>query len=93
MYGRGLAIQADGRIAVSGIVETTDHSYADFGVARFNSDGSPDTTFGSDGTGFVLTDFFGGKDYPWGGLALQADGRIVVVGEADFQIGLARYMP
>ncbi len=97
VYGRGLAIQADGRIAVSGIVETTDFSYADFGVARFNSDGSPDSSFGPDGTGFVVTDFYGAKDYAWGGLAMQADGRIVVVGgtgaAGSQDIELARYMP
>ncbi len=69
-------------------------SEIDFAVARFNSQGTLDTTFGPDGTGIVLTDFHGGKDYAWGGLALQADGRIVVVGEANSnQIGLARYMP
>ncbi len=93
LYGHGLAIQADGRIAVSGYVETVDFTYADFAVARFNSQGTPDTTFGVDGTGILLTDFYGGKDYAWGGLALQADGRIVVVGQASTQIGLTRYMP
>jgi uncharacterized delta-60 repeat protein len=94
LYGHGLAIQGDGRIAVSGYVETVDFTYADFAVARFNSQGTLDTTFGPDGTGIVLTDFYGGKDYAWGGLALQADGRMVVVGEANSnQIGLARYMP
>jgi uncharacterized delta-60 repeat protein len=94
LYGHGLAIQGDGRIAVSGYVETVDFTYADFAVARFNSQGTLDTTFGPDGTGIVLTDLYGGKDYAWGGLALQADGRIVVVGEANSnQIGLARYMP
>lgn len=71
-----------------------DFTYADFAVARFNSDGSPDTTFGPAGTGIVLTDFFGEKDHGWGG-ALQADGRIVVVGEANGfnYIGFVRYMP
>ncbi len=95
-YEQGLAIQPDGRIVASGYVETSDFSFADFAVARFNADGTLDTTFGSDGTGIVLTDFYGGKDYAWGGLALQADGRIVVVGGANpspQQIALARYMP
>jgi len=43
----------------------------------------------------VLTDFYGEKDRGWGGLALQADGRIVLVGEANRfgYIGLVRYMP
>jgi uncharacterized delta-60 repeat protein len=94
-YGHGLAIQADGRITASSIVESTDFNYADFAVARFNSDGTPDITFGSNGTGIVVTDFYGEKDHAWGGLALQADGRIVVVGSANnfHNIALARYMP
>jgi hypothetical protein len=74
-------------------VETVDFTYSDFAVGRFNSNGTPDTTFGSDGTGIVLTDFYGFKDHAWGGLALQSDGRIVVAGQASAQIALARYMP
>lgn len=94
LYGHGLAIQPDGKITASGYVETADFAYADFSVARFNSDGSLDTTFGPAGTGIVVTDFYGDKDHAWGGLALQADGRIVVVGGAGNQyVGLARYMP
>jgi uncharacterized delta-60 repeat protein len=93
--GHGLTIQPDGRIAASGSVETADFSYADFGVVRFNSDGTLDTTFGAGGTGIVVTDFYGDRDHA-GGLVLQADGRIVAVGGANpipQQIALARYMP
>jgi uncharacterized delta-60 repeat protein len=53
-----------------------------FGVARCNSDGSLDTTFG-DGTGIVLTtaykDFYASSDVPFS-MAVQADGKIVLVG-------------
>lgn len=95
-YGHGLAIQADGRIVASGYVELPLGAYADFAVARFNVDGTPDTSFGASGTGIVLTDFYGDNDHAWGGLSLQADGRMVVVGGAyplPQQIALARYMP
>ena len=92
--GHGLAIQPDGRIAFSGIVETGINDNGDFAVGRLNSNGTLDTTFGSDGTGIVLTDFYAGNDHAWAGLVLQADGRIVVGGQANFnQLGLARYMP
>jgi hypothetical protein len=77
----------------SGYVETSANTNGDFAVGRFNSNGTPDTTFGSDGTGIVLTDFYGGNDHAWGGLARQADGGIVVVGQVSTQLGLARYMP
>ena len=95
-FGHGLAIQADGRIVASGHVELPLGAYADFAVARFNVDGTLDTTFGTGGSGIVLTDFYGDNDHAWGGLALQADGRIVAVGGAypiPQQIALARYMP
>jgi uncharacterized delta-60 repeat protein len=94
LYGHGLAIQPDGKLVASGYVETSDFNYADFAVVRFNPNGAPDTSFGSDGSGIVLTDFYGGKDHAWGGLAFQTDGRMVVVGEGNSnQIGLARYLP
>jgi uncharacterized delta-60 repeat protein len=95
LYGRGLAIQPDGKIVGSGYVETADFLHADFAVVRFNVDGTLDTTFGPGGTGIVLTDFYGERDHAWGGLGLQPDGRIVTVGAANtfHQIGLTRYMP
>ncbi|MCI0552868.1 MAG: DUF5050 domain-containing protein, partial [Anaerolineae bacterium] len=77
-----LAIQADGRIVVAG--ETS----SDFALARYNADGSPDAGFGSNG--LVTTDFAASGDVAHS-LAIQADGRIVVVGESDEDFALARY--
>ncbi|MCL5289359.1 MAG: hypothetical protein M1453_15360 [Acidobacteria bacterium] len=90
-----VALQVDGKILVGGYLENINDNYADFLVARFNSDGSSDTTFGSAGSGIVLTDFNGLRDYAWGGAVLQPDGRIVAVGGADMPnlIALARYLP
>ena len=92
-YEHGLAIQPDGRIVFSGIVETAPNTNGDFAVGRLNINGTLDTTFGSAGTGIVVTDFYVTNDHAWGGLARQVDGRIVVVGQASTQIGLARFMP
>jgi uncharacterized delta-60 repeat protein len=78
-----VAIQPDGRIVAVGIAN------GDFGVARYNSDGSLDSGFGSGG--LVTTDF-GGFDQA-NGVALQSDGKIVVVGILQAAIGLARYNP
>jgi uncharacterized delta-60 repeat protein len=48
--GMAMAVQADGKIVLAGITHPanapTSYSIA-FGVARYNPDGSPDTTFGS----------------------------------------------
>jgi uncharacterized delta-60 repeat protein len=84
-----VAVQADGRIVVAG--RATVSGNQDFALARYNSDGSLDTTF--DGDGRVTTDFAGATDQGFA-MAIQGDGRIVVAGPAvlpanDF--ALARY--
>ncbi len=73
-------------------------SPSDFALARYNPDGTLDTTFGPDGTGKVLTDFNGTGDHARG-LALQSDGKLVLAGNsANCTTGtdtfaLARYNP
>ncbi|MQA74191.1 MAG: hypothetical protein GEU88_07620 [Solirubrobacterales bacterium] len=66
-----LAIQADGRIIVAG------SSGGDFAILRYSADGSLDPSFGGDGA--VGVDF-GGTDGA-ADVTLQADGKIVAVGE------------
>lgn len=51
----------------------------DFALARYNSDGSLDETFGEKGK--VTTDFFGEND-AINSIALQADGKIIAAGAA-----------
>ena len=82
-----VAVQADGRIVVAGV------SGSDFAVARYNADGSPDTTFDSDGK---LTTDFSGLDDQAADVAVQGDGKIVVTGYSTVRTGnenfaLARY--
>jgi uncharacterized delta-60 repeat protein len=90
-------IQPDGKIIAAGTVQTNsvveNFPFLDFGLARYNSDGSLDQTFGSNGK--INTDFFGGGDVVSGAL-LQPDGKIVVGGSAtntsgDLDFALARY--
>jgi uncharacterized delta-60 repeat protein len=71
----GVAIQADGKIVATGY--TVSGTY-EFALARYNTDGSLDTSF--DGDGKVTTDFAGGVDQAFGGVAIQADGKIVAAG-------------
>src|SRR5437588_4898228 len=56
-FAHDVAIQSDGKIVVVG------GYLADFVVARYNPNGSPDVTFGF-GTGKVRTDL-GGEEYAW----------------------------
>jgi uncharacterized delta-60 repeat protein len=67
-------IQAVSDIAVQ------DPAYVWFGLARYNSDGSLDTTFGNGGT--VTTKVASGGD-ALNSLALESDGRIVAAGGAQ----------
>ena len=75
--GGGVLVQADGKIVVAGFAFNGPND--DFALARYNADGTLDTTFDDDGK--VLTDFAGGNDQAVRVLQ-QADGRYLVVGTA-----------
>jgi uncharacterized delta-60 repeat protein len=88
LVGAGaIAIQPDGEIVV--LCSSSYRSLSQVALARFNSDGTVDQTFGQDGT--VAVGFFAFA------LTIQPDGRIVAAGSAgnsehpDF--ALSRYMP
>ncbi|HVF67638.1 MAG TPA: hypothetical protein VM914_08240, partial [Pyrinomonadaceae bacterium] len=77
--GYAMAIQTDGRIVVGGYAVDLANGDKEFALVRYNYNGTLDTTFGG-GTGKVVTDFNGTSDRIWG-ITLQADGKIVAVGE------------
>ena len=83
-----VAIQADGKIVVVGGSDARAGGAPDFALVRYTVGGSLDQTFSGDGT--QLTDFGGGSDAA-ADVAVQPDGRIVVVGSAGGNFGLARY--
>lgn len=90
-----LAIQADGKILVAGVLYNGNGFNLDFALVRYNPDGSLDNGFGSNG--IVITDFSGGREDQIQSVLLQPDGRIVVAGWSfngtDYDFVLARYMP
>jgi uncharacterized delta-60 repeat protein len=73
-----VAIQADGKIVVAGVVAHVYRTEADFAVVRLRRNGTLDRTFSRDG---LATVNLAGKreDIAWS-LAIQRDGRIVVAG-------------
>jgi len=111
-----IAVQSNGKIVVAGTITsallttvsggiTVANNQAGFGLVRYNSNGSVDTTFNPGGGlgsgGGVITGF--GSSFPAGSafaLAIQSNGEIVVAGQAgigtnDFftssSFALARY--
>lgn len=75
-----MALQPDGKIVLAGSAfKVTNVVQSDFAVARYNNDGSLDSTFGIGGK--VTTDIFGEIDGAEA-VAIQPDGRIVAVGSA-----------
>lgn len=71
-----VAVQDDGKIVAVG--DTSDAGGdKDFLIVRLDGDGTLDATFGTGGK--VVTDFFGFDDVARG-LAVQDDGKLVVVG-------------
>ena len=84
---KALAVQPDGKIVMAGTSSDGALSSFKFAVARYNPDGSLDSTFGAGGK---VTTSFGGFTRAFA-LALQPDGKIVVAGQALSQVALARY--
>ncbi|MBP6833776.1 MAG: hypothetical protein KA978_23520 [Deltaproteobacteria bacterium] len=85
---RGIVVQSTGKIVVAATVEhagATDARDRDIALARFNADGTRDTSFGTDGV--VTLDLSAGEvvgtgyvaDSAWG-LSVYSDGRLLVSG-------------
>jgi uncharacterized delta-60 repeat protein len=73
-----LAVQSDGRVVAAGQLLAHTASAGEFGLVRLDQAGSLDPTFGGDGR--VRTSFKGSIANAYG-IALQSDGKIVVVGD------------
>ncbi len=84
-----VALQPDGKIVVAGRI-FNDATGNDFVVARYNPDGSFDSTFGSNGA--AIADF-GGLPEIATSVAIQPDGKIVVAGQSFARFALARFNP
>lgn len=78
-FGWAVAIQPDGKILVAGHADL-EGSVDQFALARYNVDGSLDTSFGT--VGKVLTNFEDQGSMGFS-IACQLDGKIVVAGTAS----------
>jgi len=73
-----VALQSDGKIVIVGYSSSA--SIENYAVLRYNSDGSLDTDFGTDGV--VITDL-GDRHGEACAVAIQSDGKILVAGYAE----------
>ncbi|WP_225804919.1 DUF11 domain-containing protein, partial [Streptomyces sp. NK15101] len=88
-FANAMALQQNGKIVLAGRADDPGSSAADdFGLVRFQPNGTVDTGFGGDG--FVVTDF---NDFDEArGVLVQPDGKIVAAGYgAGYAFALARY--
>src|SRR5262249_33888131 len=70
-----VARQNDGKLVTAGSANTG--SQSDFAIARFNGDGTLDTTFGTSGK---VTTTFGPSNSSVAALVVQSDGKLVAAG-------------
>jgi uncharacterized delta-60 repeat protein len=93
IQGRAKAavLTPDGKLVVVGVhIPSTNAQQNDFFVAKLNSDGSFDTSFGG-GDGILTTDFANQQDGA-NSVDLQNDGKIIVSGLTNGGLtGIARY--
>ncbi len=82
---KALALQPDGKIVVVGYSAPVPGNDVDFALARYNPNGTPDTSFSGDGK---LTANFADTAHD---VALQSDGKIIVAGSASGDFAVARY--
>jgi uncharacterized delta-60 repeat protein len=75
----GVAIDPQGRIVVAGT--STVNGVEELAIVRYQSDGSLDPSFGSGGVTIAPV---GGAGFEANGLALDAQGRALVIGKAEF---------
>lgn len=80
-----VAIQADGKPVLAGTKQWQLTDYAS--VARYTDQGALDSSFGTGG--FFSSNALGSAD----GIAIQSDGKILIIGRASFDFGVLRLLP
>lgn len=90
-WGEGISVQPDGKILVVGQVGydgMDEGESTDFGVLRYNPDGTLDLSWGASGT--AVTDLIGG-DFAYA-MTTDAQGNVLVSGQSRGKMTVARYI-
>lgn len=101
---QAIALQPDGKIVVAGSSQADDSGESEFTIARYNSDGFLDTSFGTDGISNTAIPEPASPSFADAkALAILPDGELLVGGTAGFEndavtasttfFALARYEP
>ena len=85
--GRSIALQADGKLIVTGLTRGAEWNKWRIFVARLNANGTVDGTFGKRGFFQTGRRWSSAAAYD---VAVQDDGRIVVAGKMDEEMGAIR---
>ena len=85
--GQSVAIQSDGKIVVAGMGRVGLNE--NFAVVRYNTDGSLDTTFDTDGK--ATTDIGTSTRDKANAVVIQSDGKIIAAGTSNNDFAIARY--
>lgn len=97
--GLAVAVQSDDKIVVAGWISGPAHQGENFLVLRLEANGTIDTSFGLSGRTAVSFDHGGSMDDWATAMAIQPDGKIVVVGNVqrggvnDRDVGVVRLNP
>jgi uncharacterized delta-60 repeat protein len=77
-----LALQSDNKIVITGGFLNTSTFSEGFSLARFNTNGTLDLTFGLAGLGYILSDLVSPNTETGYSVAIQTDGKVLVGGTA-----------
>jgi uncharacterized delta-60 repeat protein len=80
LYATNMAVQPDEKVVLSG-AWTPSGGSAEFAVARYNANGTPDTTFGPNHNGLAVTRV--NSVFNVGAVLLQPDGKIIAAGTSS----------
>lgn len=86
-FARGVALTANNKVVVIG--GTSETQSKGFAIAQYTSQGILDTSFDGDG---VVTAFVGATEAVANGVAVQANGRIVIVGTLGSSLAAVRLL-
>ena len=95
LTANALALQPDGKILVAGVLEVWGSGKLSFGLVRLDQTGALDPSFG---TGGVVTTDIGTDSDVATAMALQPDGKVVVVGSTNqaasaYDLAVVRFHP